>query len=278
MSYATPKYKRTVRCRYCHKPGHNKSSCPQYAARVEDMREKYGSDYWMVAQYDEKKAKRSAAGKDRKCSYCGEGGHNRGTCGILKTHMEETKEANIVYRQRAFQRLVHHGLFTGALVTNGSVTVNRGDEVNKFTTPLVVTRVCWENINVWNREYRYFSDSIIERPPFELKPLSAVFRPYPVYSNFPYDYELNYVKMSRSTFNRYTESTDANGSWYAQYRDQYFIRVVSKVLAEAPPVGWLSCEDKDFNKSLKEFYKYRTKENGTVGISAFVGLNYEAVV
>jgi hypothetical protein len=274
MSYAAPKYKRTVRCRYCHKPGHNKSTCPQYAARVEDMREKYGSDYWMVADYDAKKAKRKASGKTRKCSYCSDTGHNRGTCTTLKANMKETKEANIIYRKRVFQKLVHHGAFTGALITNGT---QRGgtdwpDGESTFKLPMVITRVCWENINVWETEFRYFSNNIRERPPYEIKPLHALRRAYPIYANFPYDYDLNHKKMDRAMFNNYDREKGGN-DWYSQYRDSYFITITSKVPAEAPPIGWLNCEDEAFKKTLKEFYKAQTK--GHQSPRPFTGVPYE---
>jgi len=32
-------YKRTVRCSYCYGTGHNKSSCPEYKAKIEEYRE-----------------------------------------------------------------------------------------------------------------------------------------------------------------------------------------------------------------------------------------------
>ena len=31
------RHKRTVRCSYCYQSGHNKSSCPEYAARIESF-------------------------------------------------------------------------------------------------------------------------------------------------------------------------------------------------------------------------------------------------
>ena len=268
MSYATPKYKRTVRCSYCRCEGHNKSACPKHKERVENLRAEYGSDYYVVAMYDEKQAKRRAKGADRKCSYCSEGGHNRSRCTILAEHMAQTTESNIAFRQRVFQRMVHHGLFAGTLVSNGTF-YQKGEE-KRFLAPMVVTRVCWENINVWETEFRYFSDTIRERPPLEIKPLHALFRSYRQHASFPYDFEMNYAKMDRAHFERYS-SEDAN-SWYAQYKDSYFITILSKVTAQKPPIGWLSCTDKDFQKTLKEFYKKRKLDNGGV----YVGRTFDA--
>ena len=65
MAYSQSIYKRTVRCSYCYESGHNKSSCPQYAARIEEIRQESGDDHYAVAAYDRKKAKRKAKAKEK---------------------------------------------------------------------------------------------------------------------------------------------------------------------------------------------------------------------
>ncbi len=259
MSYAAPKYKRTVRCRYCHKPGHNKSSCPQYAARVEDMREKYGSDYWMVADYDAKKAKRKSSGKARKCSYCSEGGHNRKTCSTLKANMETVRTANAKYRKEMFGAMVGHGIFVGAVLESTSNTqlINPQDyTAGRFQTPMVITKVMWAHINVWEISYNYFSDEIGSLSPLRVKPINALGRGWDSGMCFPLDYDLLWNKMPLDRFHDFNGDTDDNG-WYSKFKDTYFPTVVSKVNAQKPPLGWLTCEDVDSEKTLKEFFKKR---------------------
>jgi len=261
MAYAHRTYKRTVRCSYCRQKGHNKSKCPTYEERVEKMRHDYGSDYWMVVQYDEKKAKRKAKGADRKCSYCSEGGHNRGTCTILADHMQQTKEANIAYRKTVFQSMVNHGIFVGSVVTTDSFNCDP-DGGNRYLAPWVITEVCWEDINLWETEFRYYSAQIGERAPLRMAPLSNPFKSYTHSVGFPHDYTMQYNKMGFTQFARWEQAD----TWYGQYRNSYFPTVISKVNAQKPPLGWLLCEDEGFEKTLKEFYKKR-KNHVYIGLA-----------
>ncbi len=76
-------------CGYCGGTGHNRSTCPVEKGNVEDIRAKY-PDNWQVREYDQRHARRKEtrlrASQDRKCSYCGEQGHNRRSCTTLKQH------------------------------------------------------------------------------------------------------------------------------------------------------------------------------------------------
>ena len=164
-------YKKTVRCGYCRQPGHNKSSCPQYAARIEEIRGEYGDDHYAVSAYDYKKNKRKASGKTRSCSYCGEQGHNRKTCAVLKSDMFEVKAKNTEYRKGVFNAMVRHGIFTGAIVesanhTRMSVVAVVDGAISRYRMPMVITSVMWEHINIWETEFRYYSSDIMgERAP-----------------------------------------------------------------------------------------------------------------
>lgn len=249
--------KKTVRCGYCHRPGHNKSSCQQYASRIEELRENHGSDFYLVAGYDAKKAKRKASGKARQCSYCSEVGHNRKTCQIIVTHMGEIRAKNVEYRKQIWSAMVKHGIFTGAIITSDENTAYRkkGDRTSgSFRVPMVITRVMWENINVWEREYRYYSAIMTERTPMLVKPITDLGTNWPRSIGFPLDYDLLWNKMTHDTFESYN---DANNNWYSRYKDHYFPTVISGVNAQKPPLGWLLCEDLDSEKALKEFFKKR---------------------
>mgnify|MGYP003649569861 CR=1 FL=1 len=263
MSYAKPEYKKTVRCGYCGIAGHNRTTCIVLDKRMEKLRAENGPDHWAVSEYYAKKEKKVSSNKSRKCSYCLEVGHNRTTCLILNVHMHDTVQDNITYRKAIFNRMVHHHLSVGALVTTGSFQKYGAQQQSaRFLTPWVVTKVCWDNINLWETEFRAFSTDIKSRHPLEVRRLSS-FTAEPNYLNakevnFPYDYEMNFNKLTIKLFSRY----DDESHWYNGYKASYFITVISGVDAQKPPIGWLRCEDKNFQKSLKELYKTRKSNMG----------------
>ena len=254
------KHKKTVRCGYCRKPGHNRSSCPEYAERIETLRSQSGNDYYVVAQYDAKKARRKASGTSRKCSYCSEGGHNRKTCPTIKSDMEKVRVSNVEYRKQTFKAMVNQGIFVGALVTSDANTlfINPKDHNGgRFRTPMVVTSVMWNNINVWETAYNYYSHDIGTRAPFKAKPISSLNRQWDSDMGFPMDYDLLWNRMTLDGFQKFSGERD-DGGWYSRFRTTYFPTVVSKVSAQKPPLGWLTCEDVESEKVLKEYFKKRT--------------------
>ena len=257
------KYKKTVRCGYCRKPGHNRSSCPQYAERIETLRSQSGNDYYVVAQYDAKKARRKASGTSRKCSYCSEGGHNRKTCSILKTDMEAVRLKNVEYRKQMFTAMVNHGIFVGAVVesdSNTQLVTPQEYSGGRFQTPMVITSVMWNHINVWETAYNYYSNELGTRAPFKVKPISSLNRPWDSEIGFPLDYDLLWNRMTLDSFQNFNGERDDNG-WYSRFKNTYFPTVISKVKAQKPPLGWLTCEDVESEKVLKEYFKKRTSSD-----------------
>jgi len=259
-------HKNTVRCGYCRELGHNRSSCSVYAQRIEVLRESHGNDYYVVAQYDAKKARRKASGTSRKCSYCLEGGHNRKTCTALQTDMEKVRANNVEYRKQIFKAMVNQGIFVGAVVESESNTqlVDPQSLVDKnrvhrarFKTPMVVTSVMWNNINVWENAYNYYSDDIGSRAPLKMKPMSSLSQPWDQGVGFPLDYDLLWNRLTLDSFQSFNGDRD-DGGWYSRFKFTYFPTVISKVDAQKPPLGWLTCEDVESEKVLKEYFKKRT--------------------
>ena len=109
-------YKRTVHCSYCGERGHNKSGCPAYKEKIERQRADFGNDHYAVRAYDDKRARKASSAKNRKCSYCGEGGHNKAGCAKLKAAMEQFRTKNVEYRKNVLAALVEHGLGPGAML------------------------------------------------------------------------------------------------------------------------------------------------------------------
>ena len=109
-------YKRTVHCSYCGGRGHNKSSCPAYKERIESYRAACGDDHYLVRDFDAKKARKAAAVSTRKCSYCGEQGHNRAGCTKLKAAMAAFTARNAEYCENVYAALVESGIGPGAML------------------------------------------------------------------------------------------------------------------------------------------------------------------
>ena len=130
---------------------------------------------------------------------------------------------------------------------------------------MVITRVMWSDINIWETEFRYYSVDIRERAPFKAKPLCALHTPYEVDLGFPLDYELLWNRLTTDQFTAY--AGDGDNGWYGRFKDTYFTTVISRVNAEKPPLGWLTCEDAETEKALKEFYKKRMWTEPYVGLS-----------
>ena len=140
-------YKRTVRCSYCYQSGHNKSSCPQYKAKIEEWREA-GIMLGTVEAYDRKKANKANAAKNRQCSYCGEAGHSRAGCSKMKAQMERYRIRNKEYRSNYLKAVLENGLGPGALLSAESWC---GDK-----TLYIVMSVDWSKVSMHDKGARVF--------------------------------------------------------------------------------------------------------------------------
>ena len=79
--------KKTVKCSFCNRLGHNRVSCEKLKTEVETNRTQYGSSHPDVREYDEylqdySDKSRSNANRKRHCSYCIQAGHNIRTCHV----------------------------------------------------------------------------------------------------------------------------------------------------------------------------------------------------
>jgi hypothetical protein len=146
-------YKRTVHCSYCGESGHNKSGCPAWKERIETYRAEYGSDYYAVRAYDDKKARKANSAKNRKCSYCGDGGHNKAGCPKQKVAMEAFRTKNIEYRKNVLAALIESGLGPGAMIK----TTQRWND--QIVLSMVVS-IDWAKAHMADRT----ADILIARP------------------------------------------------------------------------------------------------------------------
>jgi len=265
MSYSRPSHKRTVHCSYCHDKGHNKASCPDLKERIETLRAEHGDEYYTVRVHDLKKAKRKASGKDRKCSYCDEGGHNRATCPQLKEHMEETRGKNSEFRKSVHRNLTRLGIGVGAIVSSDA-HCERIDKDNceseRYRIPQIVTNINWLGINVWNREIWYFDShgdghTGTQPAPFFTVPMGLLGqRAWKNTMGYPFDEELLKLFMSERLLGELNDGSH----WRAANIGHHFLTVESPVPPTAPPKGWFSSKD----KKIKEIYKGRKLWQGAL--------------
>ena len=128
----------TVTCSYCFKKGHNRRGCPQEKADIQARREQYGDDDWKVRSYDMKRARTSRAGESRKCTYCGERGHNRRTCSTLKEHVAILRKASTIWRREFVNMLNASGIGVGTILSLDWY----GD-----ATRYIVTGINWDDLH-----------------------------------------------------------------------------------------------------------------------------------
>ena len=133
------------RCSFCHERGHTKASCPTYIAHVERRRANYGDDDWHVKNYDAKKRKKAESAKNRKCSYCREGGHTRRKCSALQADIETTRGILVEFRRNWLNRCLEEGLGNGALI---------GVEVWGERRLYLVRRMLTRDVVWWNKPTR----------------------------------------------------------------------------------------------------------------------------
>ena len=264
MAYSRNKYKRTVRCSYCHQSGHNKSSCPSRKERIEELRAVHGDDFYTVRMYDLKEKRRKEGGSSRTCSYCSQGGHNRSTCTALKGHMAETKVKNSEFRKAVYERLCANGIGIGALVSSDNFQRNviAGDySSGVYRVPQIITDINWLGINVWHKELWYF-DSTTNIDGGQPAPIFTI--PFGKMDDirwknpmgYPFDSKLVPLFIGEKYFNELCEGTH----WRADKIGGHFMTVESPVPPTAPPAGWLESED---NK-IKEVYKNRKDWQGAL--------------
>lgn len=250
-------YKRTVYCSYCHEKGHNKSSCPKYAERIENLRAEHGSDHYLVQSYDAKKARRKAGAKNRSCSYCDTKGHNRATCPELKAHIAKSQAKNAEYRQKVYEFMKESGLGVGAIVESDKFRcrVDVDDHMSPiYRTPHVITKIQWENISFFNRDYSWFDNN----EPILSKPLCDIQYQWHSCPGYFWHDGLAKLLMGEEVAKQWIDGTH----WRADEKYRYFCQVVSPTPTPEPPSSWLKGGDV---KYWKKAYKKHKSFMGPMG-------------
>ncbi len=130
----------TVRCSWCYKTGHNKRSCPERKAYVQEAPDSY------EAKMLELEKKRSS--KPRACSYCGELGHNRRSCKTLKSDVAKISDLDLSYRRSFVEHLKEAGLGIGSLIARDESITDYDSQTINYRIIMMVTDVIWDRVNI----------------------------------------------------------------------------------------------------------------------------------
>jgi len=138
-------YNRTVRCSYCYKTGHNKTTCPVMLAEAEKDPNSYAA-----VKLGRIRAKKKAT--VRHCSYCHVPGHTKRTCPQKPIDAEKLNAGNRIWRAKVLESLTKAGIGVGTLleVVNG--------RLNHITQPgdiMLVVDIAWDSIAVDNTSWEY---------------------------------------------------------------------------------------------------------------------------
>ena len=148
--------KKTVKCGFCNRLGHNRVSCKKLLESINRDREQYGSNHPDVIKYDDKanayslKSKINAKSK-RFCKYCSRQNHNIRTCTERQEDISKLKKKNRDWKRLILNKLKEKGVGLGSILsskqsdfywtrqTNGTVpTTGRGK--------WILTTIHWEKI------------------------------------------------------------------------------------------------------------------------------------
>lgn len=145
--------KKTVKCSFCNRLGHNRISCPKLAIAIEGLRDKFGSNHPDVQVYDKgrkrySKKSRNNANKTRRCKFCHKTGHNIRTCSEKSKKMSDLKKLNHNWRMIILEELKVREIGVGCIMTD----VTNGN--------WMLTSIDWQKIN-WlsdgNKVFKFVS-------------------------------------------------------------------------------------------------------------------------
>jgi hypothetical protein len=118
-------YRSSPTCSHCYTTGHTKRFCPQMKKRASDWLESAkhleGTDKYPSKPYFVREVEAYAeSAKNRVCSWCDEGGHNKRTCPGKKKALIKNITRNKEWRQQILDKMKEIGLGVGALISRQS--------------------------------------------------------------------------------------------------------------------------------------------------------------
>jgi|TARA_R110001583_G_scaffold105875_1_gene253883 hypothetical protein len=135
-------YRNSPTCSHCWQQGHTKRGCPKYREKAEAwLEENKDNEDAYKPHYVQQVERYKNIGKNRKCSWCDEHGHNKRTCPDKKEVLDKNIAKNKEWRRQVLDRIEEAGLGVGALVADK----NRYSEGQKL---YLVVDMRWDGINL----------------------------------------------------------------------------------------------------------------------------------
>ena len=140
--------KKTVKCSFCNRLGHNRVSCEKLKIEVEANRTQYGSSHPDVQEYDDyvqdySDKSRNNANRKRHCSYCIQGGHNIRTCHVKERDFAKLKRINKDWRSNIIKELTDRGIGVGSIMSNNKYV----NTMENKKSPWTLVSIDWENLS-----------------------------------------------------------------------------------------------------------------------------------
>lgn len=226
--------KKTVKCSFCLRLGHNRVSCDKLKSMIEKERQEHGSDHPDVKMYD-KLAKRYSnkssnnANNQRHCKYCFQPNHNVRSCSEREKDFLALKKRNMQWRKSLLFHLSQRGVGTGCILSSkysqrfGSRMYNKGDK-------WILTSINWDRIT--------FDSSL---NPEDYKAFKLI----------------NLSNSSAQTSLSVSQLIASNDS--VNKEPEFYWDVVSPSKTLDFPLGWDTVSDKKYDEHLIEVFKTLNK-------------------
>ena len=241
--------KKTVKCSFCNRLGHNRVSCEKLKAEIEKNRTQYGSTHPDVVEHDQylqdysNKSKLNA-NKSRYCSYCHGAGHNIRTCDIKEKDFFKLKRINRDWRQSILKELKDRGIGVGSIMSNEKYI----NSIENKKSPWTLVSIDWDNLSWVVDNKKVFKLILMSNPAiYRQVTLEQLLNDSPTY-NFRWevisesdvlDYPDQWNTVSDATFDKHCIEL-FNGLTKAEYDTFFFNCYNSKPLSIqflCPPIG-----------------------------------------
>ena len=120
-------YRSSPMCRHCYQRGHTKNHCPQIKAAAENGEE------WAKDRIERQKQ----AVRNRKCSYCGEQGHNKRSCIHRKSDKIVYDKVGKKFIEDSLKELKANGVTVGSLISYTPSYGKTGTATVAYVTKIV---------------------------------------------------------------------------------------------------------------------------------------------